>query len=40
MDQPDLEVAKALVEISEKIAARASIVAFEGKQSMPEKESN
>jgi ATP-binding protein involved in chromosome partitioning len=40
MDQPDLEVAKALVEISEKIAARASIVAFEGNQIMAEKETN
>jgi ATP-binding protein involved in chromosome partitioning len=40
VDQPDLEVAKALAEISEKIAAQASIVAFEGKQLMAEKETN
>jgi ATP-binding protein involved in chromosome partitioning len=40
MDQPELEVAKALVEISEKIAARASIVAYENTQLRAEKEAN
>ena len=38
MVQPELEVAKALVEISEKIAARASIAAYENTQIGAEKE--
>lgn len=38
MDQPDLDVAKALVEISEKIAAQASIAAYESTLIKAEKE--
>lgn len=38
MDQPDLEVAKALMDISEKIAARVSIAAYENSVIKAEKE--
>jgi ATP-binding protein involved in chromosome partitioning len=38
IDQPGLDVSKALVDISEKIAARASIVAYENAQTRVEEE--